>query len=588
MSVWQSFCGDLWLRRLDIDSSTGELAAASSPIIVRTRGHVLLAVTVPAAMAWPGGTVALRNVADELLEAMEQSEPDAAISVLRDAVWRRFEAGAFDRGVPEVMAVVANRSGKLRAWRAGPNGVAQLTPTGVALASEDLRFGALKRLGVSLEARWTSDPLRAEVSELTQLEPPHSAAQELQVDRGSGVLLCSRGALPFAAPSSGESPAAWCERDAGWRHGLGAMVLLIAEGGQRRLCDDYANALGAQVNARNQSQEHAVGPWLTELHRLAKQLVDGAESEREPVAARLARSGPAGWQVLATLAEDAKLPVNLRLVVANELSEAMPRQLLEFVALTLLRSEAPPLRGQGMVLCARLYLSALEPKVRASFSDPSSFQKGDICVSVAHLAVATVRALLSYRPAPSFPNWAEVATSAPDIALREPEESAESDELSEEYLALRQQLFQTELQDSGIWRLNFMRHAFGVVMETGYPLGTHTLAYLSDGKAHNHLSNGIVDTDAGAASAVRIAGEAFLAQAQFDWQLAKPTQHFPRPALGMVRFYFLGPFEIRVVEVEEQQLIDQVSQFSGLYHLGHGMLGEIHARELAAESHGVT
>lgn len=54
----------------------------------------------------------------------------------------------------------------------------------------------------------------------------------------------------------------------------------------------------------------------------------------------------------------------------------------------------------------------------------------------------------------------------------------------------------------------------------------------------------------------------------------------------MVKFYFLGPYEIRVSEAEEQKLIDRVDRLSVLYHLGHAMLGEIHAAELAAESGG--
>ena len=144
-----------------------------------------------------------------------------------------FQDGRFDRGVPDIMAVLAGQDGKLHVWRAGPNGIAVADNGGVRLVSEDLRMAALQRLGASLDQRWTTEPLLAEVSELTQLEPPGSASQEITIQLGneSCLLLMSRGAMPFAAPSSTEATDEWWGRDAGWRHGLGATVVAIAREG---------------------------------------------------------------------------------------------------------------------------------------------------------------------------------------------------------------------------------------------------------------------------------------------------------------------------------------------------------------------
>lgn len=79
---------------------------------------------------------------------------------------------------------------------------------------------------------------------------------------------------------------------------------------------------------------------------------------------------------------------------------------------------------------------------------------------------------------------------------------------------------------------------------------------------------------------VRAAAEAFLARAQLDWDTATPTQRFPRPAVGTVRFHFLGAYEIRVYETDEQRLRDRVDPLTELYLTAHAVLSEIHVIEL--------
>jgi len=154
------------------------------------------------------------------------------------------------------MAVVAGEGGKLHVWRAGPNGVAVAENGHVRLVSEDLRMAALQRLGASLDQRWSREPLLAEVSELTQIEPPGSSRQELSLDLNdeSSLLLMSRGAMPFAAPSHAETIAEWWGRDAGWRHGLGATLIAIGLEESKSQCHDVLAGL-----ARAMEEERSGG-----------------------------------------------------------------------------------------------------------------------------------------------------------------------------------------------------------------------------------------------------------------------------------------------------------------------------------------
>jgi len=192
----------------------------------------------------------LRRTVAELLDETRDADDAAVLETLRQEIWRMYREGRFDRAVPDIMAVVAGDVGTLRVWRAGPNGIAIAEEGRVRLLSEDLRMTSLQRLGACLDERWSKQPLLAEVSELTQIEPPDSSHQEVAADPDSGcVLLMSRGAMPFAAPSNPEATEAWWGRDAGWRHGLGGAVVAIAS---QRSWSHGENALSALAIAINE------------------------------------------------------------------------------------------------------------------------------------------------------------------------------------------------------------------------------------------------------------------------------------------------------------------------------------------------
>ncbi len=246
---WRPFDSGLRLCEFEAGPSDGPLHSLHQPTVTRIQGRVLISLSVSTGV--PPSTIGavLDQAAAELLDKVRAGNESAPLETVRQEVWRMFQAGRFDRGVPDIMAVVPGDGEKLRVWRAGPNGLA-LTGNGqVHLASEDLRMAALHRLGAALDERWSKDPLLAEVSELTQIEPSDSSRQELVVDLHDGcALLMSRGAMPFAAPSNPVGTAEWWGRDAGWRHGLGATVVAIAAEGFRSEGTSVLSTLAGAIN----------------------------------------------------------------------------------------------------------------------------------------------------------------------------------------------------------------------------------------------------------------------------------------------------------------------------------------------------
>ncbi len=231
--TWHCLQGGFRFGHVGVPAVPGLLTHLHQPTVVSARGRLLVALSLSAGVAEHRARDILDRAVDQLLDLEdEKREAGAVLASLRAEVWRQFEAVLLERATPSVMAVVALATGVLAVWRAGPNGVALARDGEVRLLSEDLRFGALRRMGVDLtQTSWglLGDPLLGEVSDLTELEPPTSARQEFLValHAGASLVLMSRGAFPFAPPAA-TGAADWWHQDAGWRHGLGADLVAIA------------------------------------------------------------------------------------------------------------------------------------------------------------------------------------------------------------------------------------------------------------------------------------------------------------------------------------------------------------------------
>lgn len=261
-SEWRPLCMDMRVREFAADPSSGPLLCLHQPTVTSVRGRVLIALSASTGVPPNAAGDVLRQAVAELLDRASKASASMILETLQREVWGMFQDGRFDRGVPEIMAVVAGQGGKLHVWRAGPNGIAVAEDGRVRLVSEDLRMAALQRLGASLDQRWTEEPLLAEVSELTQIEPPGSSCQELTVHLSdkSCLLLMSRGAMPFAASSEAEATDEWWGRDAGWRHGLGATVVAIVHDGSTAEGADAVSPLKRLGNAHSRTKTLACEP----------------------------------------------------------------------------------------------------------------------------------------------------------------------------------------------------------------------------------------------------------------------------------------------------------------------------------------
>lgn len=318
MDGWEPFFGALSLRRIDVPPRVGPLAELGCSTVVAHVDGALVVLSASLGMT-AEVTARLQDLADELAQAAAAAAPTDVINGIRDGVRAAVDGGRFGRGLPEILAAVVDPAFGLRLWRAGANAIGSAGRAGVRLVSEDLRFAALRRRGVELPGA-PRDPLVEEVSALLQLDPPHDAPQRMAVRMEGGcILLLSRGAMPFGAPNVGEPGAAFWARDAGWRHGMGAVVLAIADAGARPAADLAMDACeDALVTAMRVGREDG-NVLLRVLHRAATRLAEGSAEERFATA-RWAADLPDGRDLLAFVASDASADPSARQAAIDALA----------------------------------------------------------------------------------------------------------------------------------------------------------------------------------------------------------------------------------------------------------------------------
>ncbi len=230
-SGWQTLSSGISYRHFSVSASEGPLAhLASRGMAIGSKSGLLVALglheTVPAQV--------LNGLLHHLLELGGAGEgSERRIASLQEEVWRLHETGGFYRCVPEIMAVCIEGSSMVT-WCAGPNGIALAEATGIRLQGRDLRYAALRRLGVDLTALLPPglelNPMAHEVSGLTQLEPADAKKQLRELGTGHVALLMSRGVLPFGPlTTEGQNQNDWWTIDCGWRHGMAGDVVIVAE-----------------------------------------------------------------------------------------------------------------------------------------------------------------------------------------------------------------------------------------------------------------------------------------------------------------------------------------------------------------------
>ncbi len=140
---------------------------------------------------------------------------------------------------------------------------------------------------------------------------------------------------------------------------------------------------------------------------------------------------------------------------------------------------------------------------------------------------------------------------------------------------LRLKVLNLNPKDIGIRKDEFPYPVYAVVMETGFADGSFTLASVAEGSTSLYFSNGGGIIGSGLHQSVRDASEYFLSGAQFLYQEAKIVTDFPRPAAGVVSFYFVTFDGVRLYSALEDELGNGDGDFSELFFAAHDVITEL-------------
>ena len=107
------------------------------------------------------------------------------------------------------------------------------------------------------------------------------------------------------------------------------------------------------------------------------------------------------------------------------------------------------------------------------------------------------------------------------------------------YLQLRGRILKLNPSEVDLVPSKAAPHVWGVLMETGYQVGSATLVSLADGTTSLYYSTGGGMLGSGEFLPVAEASKSLVAQAEDHLQQVSLSNEFPLPEVGQVRFIFL-------------------------------------------------
>jgi hypothetical protein len=119
------------------------------------------------------------------------------------------------------------------------------------------------------------------------------------------------------------------------------------------------------------------------------------------------------------------------------------------------------------------------------------------------------------------------------------------------YLHLRSRILDLNPHELGLYPSDEVPRVWGVLVEMGYEVGTATLVSLADGTTSLYYSTGGGMLGSGENEMLAESSRAFVAQAEDLIELMSPTDEYPLPEAGQVRFILLtfsGAFSQEVPE----------------------------------------
>jgi hypothetical protein len=144
------------------------------------------------------------------------------------------------------------------------------------------------------------------------------------------------------------------------------------------------------------------------------------------------------------------------------------------------------------------------------------------------------------------------------------------------YLQLRSRILSLDPAEVGLTPSNTSQKVWGVLMETGYVVGTATLVALADGTTSLYYSTGGGLLGSGEYSPVAVASKALVTQAENYLQYMSSADKFPLPAVGQVWFVLLAYSDTFTIEASEKTLSTGKHPLSPLFTLGHEIMTQLH------------
>jgi hypothetical protein len=151
------------------------------------------------------------------------------------------------------------------------------------------------------------------------------------------------------------------------------------------------------------------------------------------------------------------------------------------------------------------------------------------------------------------------------------------------YLQLRNRILTLKPSEVGLYPSKAAPHVWGVLMDTGYTVGSATLVSLADGTTSLYYSTGGGMLGSGEYSPVSKASMEFVAQAENHLHHAVLSNEFPLPEVGQVRFSILTYTGILVCDAPEITLASGEHLLSPLFQKAQATIEQL--RYLAEKKH---
>lgn len=143
------------------------------------------------------------------------------------------------------------------------------------------------------------------------------------------------------------------------------------------------------------------------------------------------------------------------------------------------------------------------------------------------------------------------------------------------YFQLRDRILSLNPSEMGLVPSRLVPHVWGVVMETGYPVGSATLVCLADGTTSLYFSTGGGILGSSEYTPIAEASRALVTLAESNLQHASLIHEFPLPEVGQVRFILLTYSGLFTGEAPQRTLAVGDHELSTLYLKAQGILEQL-------------